>query len=258
MAHIKIAISNLEKQNNGDVNQVWLDLPATDEEFNKAYDEIEICHGDKMYYDDEGNPYEEVIISDYETDINLGITEYYSIDNLNQIAEKIDELSEKDFKIFKAACDAGICDGDSIFDFNSSDYAFYEGVDNEIELAYAYVERKGGDDKLGDALLEKYFNYESYGRDFNDCFLITDWIDIDEYDPDEVEDVCAEYGVERLDEIDAFTFFGVTSESDLAKEMYDMGNVDRDILKQHFDYERFGEYLAQFGDFVEDGFIEAL
>lgn len=76
---IEICLTNLGKYNEGELIYSRLVLPATTEEICAAYDEIEVA---------DGTMYEEAFISDYETDINgLSISEYASIDDLNELAE---------------------------------------------------------------------------------------------------------------------------------------------------------------------------
>lgn len=260
MAHIKIALTNLGKYNEGILDYVWLELPATEEELDDAYDKIEICHGDKMYYDEAGNPYEEVFISDYETDLGISIGEYDSIENLNEIAEQVDNLDEYDLKVFEAACEAGYCDAEDITTFDPGDYTFYEGVDSDSELAYQYIDSIGGEDQLGEETLQQYFDYDAYGRDFRLEFYANDWLDVDEDDEEEVARVCEEYGVDDIEDIDAYTYFGATSDSDLGYalvEQFGWDGVGKDNLERYFDYDSFGRDLSMDGTFVEGGFIES-
>lgn len=258
MSHIKIALTNLGKYNEGILDYVWLELPATEEELDDAYDRIEVCHGDKMYYDEVGNPYEEVFISDYETDLGIEIGEYDSIENLNEIAEQVENLDEYDLKKFSAACEAGYCDAEDIENFDPDDYQLIEGADTNQDLAYDYIDSIGGEDQLGEETLQEYFDYEAYGRDIRLEFNALDWLDVDEDDEEEVARVCEEYGVDSLDDIDAYVYYNASSDSDIGYEVVDeLGweGVGKENLERYFDYENFGRVLAMDGAFVEDGFI---
>jgi antirestriction protein len=259
MAHIKIALTNLGKYNEGILDYVWLELPATEEELDDAYDKIEVCHGDKMYYDEAGNPYEEVFISDYETDLGISIGEYDSIENLNEIAEQVDNLDEYDLKVFKAACEAGYCNEEDITSyFNPDDYRLIEGASTDQDVAYDYIDAIGGEDQLDDETLQNYFDYDAYGRDIRLEFYAPDWLDVDEDDEEEVARVCEEYGVDSLDDIDAYVYYNASSDSDIGYEVVDQlgwEGVGKENLERYFDYDSFGRDLAMDGAFVEDGFI---
>lgn len=261
MAHIKIALTNLGKYNEGILDYVWVELPATEEELDAAYDKIEVCHGDKEYFDEVGNPYEEVFISDYETDLGIEIGEYDSINNLNEIAEEVDNLNEYDLKVFNAACEAGMCDAEDITTFDSGDYSFYENVSTPQDLAYEYIDQVyGGDlEALGKETLQEYFDYESYGRDIRLQFHIWDELGIDQDDEEEVARVCAEYGVDDIEDIDCYLYYGVSDDTELGYYYVDsLGweGIGEDELENNFDYEAFGDSIAQDGDFVSTGFIE--
>lgn len=260
MAHIKIALTNLGKYNEGILDYVWLELPATEEELDDAYDKIEVCHGDKMYYDEVGNPYEEVFITDYDTDLGISIGEYDSIENLNEIAEQVDNLDEWDLKKFSAACEAGYCDAEDITNFEPGDYIFYDDVTSDEDLAYAYIEEIGGEDQLGEETLQEYFDYSSYGRDVRLEFYAPDWFDYDEDDEEDVARVCEEYGVEDVDDLDCALYWGVPngSDYDIGAEIVDQlgwEGVGKENLERYFDYESFGRALSMDGAFVNGGFI---
>ena len=48
----KICIQNLGKYNEGVLLFEWVDLPVSDEELDRIYDKIKICHNGKDYYND--------------------------------------------------------------------------------------------------------------------------------------------------------------------------------------------------------------
>ena len=96
---IEICLTNLGKYNEGELIYSRLVLPATTEEIYAAYDEIGVA---------ENTMYEETFISDYETDINgLSISEYASIDELNELAEELSNLDEYELEAFGAMLDYG-------------------------------------------------------------------------------------------------------------------------------------------------------
>jgi hypothetical protein len=126
----------------------WVDLPADSGELEATRKEIA---GDR-----------DSIISDYE-DLS-GINEYTPLGEANEYAGWLaSENPEPD--IIDALLDAGIETSDIPRKYRENDFFVVEGWD-ERELGENYVECLGGIDcavSAGD--LERYFNYEQYGRD---------------------------------------------------------------------------------------------
>lgn len=93
-------VTNLGKYNEGHLIGEYLKFPATTEEVQALLKRIGI----------DGVLYEEIFITDYETDIPglydlLG--EYESIDELNYLASLLDDLEEWEVDTFAAAVDFG-------------------------------------------------------------------------------------------------------------------------------------------------------
>jgi len=89
---IKIALTNLGKYNEGNLIYKWVELPATEEELKAAMDAIGI-----------NEEYEEFFITDSETDIEgLKIGEYENLDNLNELAEELENLTDDELEIVSA------------------------------------------------------------------------------------------------------------------------------------------------------------
>jgi len=166
---MKIYLTNLGKYNEGILDGVWLDLPATDKEFAAAFDEIEVSHDDTHYYSDgEGHAagnglygeYEEFFITDYECDF-MNIGEYESIEKLNDIAFMLEDLQDYQMPILEAL----IADGYDIT-------AALDNIDNcyflpDVNSAYdlgEYCAREYGDlDRIPDDLVD-FFDFEAYGN----------------------------------------------------------------------------------------------
>ena len=154
-------ITNLGKYNEGRLVGETLKFPATTEEVQALLARIGV----------DGKRYEELFITDYESDIaglteNLG--EYESIDELNYLAALLEELDDRgELSKFEAALELGDYCG-SVQELinltqNLDDYDFYPDIADEEDLGRYYV------DDL-DALqipesIEQYFDYEAYGRD---------------------------------------------------------------------------------------------
>ena len=93
---LKIYIANLGKYNEGELVGKWVELPC--EDLDEVLREIEVV---------DGTAYEEYAIHDYESDIEgLNIGEYDNIFSLNEIAEKLNELSDYDKNWLEAYLDA--------------------------------------------------------------------------------------------------------------------------------------------------------
>lgn len=94
-------ITNLGKYNEGELVGEWVKFPTTSEELQKVFERIGIGSKDEF-----GNPYEEWFISDYDCYVSglydkLG--EYESLDELNYLASKLQELDNHEYEHFQAA-----------------------------------------------------------------------------------------------------------------------------------------------------------
>lgn len=247
MAHISIYLTNLGKYNEGELVGEWVDLPVSDEELQNVFNRIGIS--DKP--DPEtGSIYEEYFITDYESDIpGIYVDEYENLSTLNELAEKIENFDDYDLKIYKNAMEAGYVD--SIDDFDSSDYIFYEDVDSDYELGEIMAEETG----LSEDTLETYFDYDAFGRDLDLEFDIDSWID-------DEEEAKEQYGVDDIYDITAYDYFGVSSDYELAEQYIEMlgsiSELGKDTLETYFDYDSFGRDCAFDGFYSTDGFIMRL
>ena len=158
-------ITNLGKYNEGELVGEWVKFPTTAEEMKKVFDRIGI--GQK---DDFGNPYEEWFITDYDCYVDglydkLG--EYESLDELNYLASKLDEMSRGEYEQFQAAMEIGDHSGSVQEIINLTEnldcYDVYPDIHDYDDLGRYYI------DEL-DAMqvpehLKNYIDYEAYGRD---------------------------------------------------------------------------------------------
>lgn len=172
MKQMSIALTNLGKYNEGILDFVWLDLPASEEEISKAFDTIQVSHDDVTYYSDglghatgDGTygEYEEYFITDYECDF-YKVGEYENLDSLNELAEQLDDLSEGEADVVKALMDEGFSLEEAIK--NSDEVMVYGGCDNMTDVAYEYVEECDLLHGVPDSL-KNYFDYEAFGRDLS-------------------------------------------------------------------------------------------
>lgn len=160
-------ITNLGKYNEGYLVGEWVHFPTTPEEMQDVFKRIGI--GQK---DDFGQPYEEWFITDYDCYVPglydvLG--EYESLDELNYLASKIEELSKDEWEAFNAAVEMGEYTG-SIKDLinlteNLDCYHLYSDIHSDSDLGYYWAEESGAYDTEAMGRLSSYIDYEAFGRD---------------------------------------------------------------------------------------------
>jgi len=158
-------VTNLGKYNEGELVGEWVKFPTTAEEMKKVFDRIGIGKTG-----DFGQVYEEWFITDYDCYVDglydkLG--EYESLDELNYLASKLDEMDRGEFEQFQAAMEIGDHSGSVQEIINLTEnldcYDVYPGIDDYDDLGRYYI------DEL-DAMqvpehLRNYIDYEAYGRD---------------------------------------------------------------------------------------------
>jgi len=145
MATISGAISSYSRYNSGIGNfWTWLDFPATETETEEALEKI-------------GNP-EEYFFSDWETgDFYLNLGENPDLDEVNEIAEFIDNLG--DDEAFKAILEfRSFEEARKIFE--SGDFSYYDDCRTEKDLGYIVADNMDIPDWL-----EYYIDYEAIGHD---------------------------------------------------------------------------------------------
>ncbi|EGO5146799.1 antirestriction protein ArdA [Enterococcus faecalis] len=149
---IRIYVANLSMYNSGKILGNWFTLPIAKQQIFRAL---------KIGQEGFG---EEWIILDYEAPFK--IHEYESIDKLNDYAEKIEELPN-----FLLANLEEVLDYESLEEIiynKGENFEFHEGVNSERDLAFAIIDYTyGGISNVPAELLQRYFNYDSFGRDLN-------------------------------------------------------------------------------------------
>lgn len=163
---IAIYLTNLGRYNEGCLMGEWVKLPIPKDKLQEVLDRIGI-----------NEQYEEYFISDYETLFaNLHISEYSSIQDLNELAEKIDELADSDYEKLGAVLECESCMSiaeilEIIDELDSFD--LLTEVDNDEALGEYYAEVCCIFHGISDSI-SRYFDFEAYGRDIrlesNICF----------------------------------------------------------------------------------------
>jgi len=164
---IELCLTNLGKYNEGELIYTRLVLPATAEEIETAFDKIGVA---------ENTMYEESFISDYETDINgLSISEYASLDDLNELAEELEGFDEYELEAFGAMLEYGYATDEALQKVQDNEYRMYDGCCSMAEVAEMYADETGLLYSMPEEL-RMYFDFEAYGRDMeiNGHFIETD------------------------------------------------------------------------------------
>lgn len=157
---IKIYVANLGKYNEGELKGAWLELPL-------AYDEDNFAEEFKEFLEDEvgiNAEYEEYAIHDYDTNLDISIDEYSSVYKLNELAVRIEELSDYDVDVLKALVEIQTLE-DALDILEDRDFVFYEGITTPKELG-EYAVSEGLFGIIVPDELENYIDYEAIGRDW--------------------------------------------------------------------------------------------
>ena len=158
-------ITNLGKYNEGELVGEWVKFPTTAEEMKEVFKRIGI--GQK---DDFGQPYEEWFITDYDCYVDglydkLG--EYESLDELNYLASKLEEMSDSEYAQFQAGMEMGDHCGSLQEIINLTEnldcYEIYPDIEDYDDLGRYYIEEL--DAMQVPEHLKNYIDYEAYGRD---------------------------------------------------------------------------------------------
>ena len=161
---ISIFLTNLHKYNSGILCGEWLKLPIPQEELDAVIGRI-------------GSEGDEFFITDYEVLFgNLHISEYASIQELNELAEKIDGLADYDYEKLGAVleCESCMTIAEILEIIDELDnFDLLTEVDNDEALGEYYAEACCIFHNIPDSI-SRYFDFEAYGRDIrlesNMCF----------------------------------------------------------------------------------------
>lgn len=160
---LKIYLTNLGKYNEGELIGEWVELPCTDEELEAVKERIGISDEP----DENGNYYEEWFITDYETDITgVEIGEYDDIDELNDLAEELDNLDDSQIKAIQAYLEDGSSFEEALEAAQDNDYMIYYDCEDMEDVARQLVAETGMLNGVPETVA-MYFDYEAYGRDLD-------------------------------------------------------------------------------------------
>ena len=155
---MKIFITNLGKYTEGYLVGKWVKLPVCEEVLDKVLKEI----GINEYY-------EEYFITDYENDIvGIGdvISEYSSVVALNELAQRLEDLSADEADKLGAVLEYEACRSVSdvleLID-KLDEFDLLTDVNDDEALGYYYAEEYCCIDIPEN--IKIYFDYEKFGRD---------------------------------------------------------------------------------------------
>ena len=167
---MKIFITNLGRYNEGYLVGKWVKLPVCEDVLDKVLKEI----GIDEYY-------EEYFITDYENEIiGIGdvISEYSSVQALNELAQRLEELSDDEADKLGAVLEYEACRSVSevleLLD-KLDEFDLLTDVTDDEELGYYYAEEYCSIDIPEH--IQPYFDYEKFGRDvrLQSCCLYTSY-----------------------------------------------------------------------------------
>lgn len=147
---IKGFITNLGKYNEGCLMGKWINFPIDEEELEKVYDEIGI-----------NEEYEEIFFTDWECEIDCDLSEYENIEEVNELAERLEEIEmHDDLEKLEAIMEAG---------YNI--YAALEEMDDAIYYS-GYTLEEVAEELVNECydlpeFALRYFDYEAFARDLN-------------------------------------------------------------------------------------------
>lgn len=211
---IKVALTNLGQYSEGILNYTWLNLPATNEEIKNALLSISV----------DGVEYEEYFITDYESEVSgLEISEYANLDELNELAEKLTELEEYEIDLVGAVMRTqGTSLKKALEKYEDISYVYLDTdtiMSNEENLAYSFIDSAYGDISYLDRnTLEKYFDFDGFGRDLRIEGIKEEFEFVGHGDE--------EIGVEYVEIIGG------------------LNELSKNTLESYFDYEFFGRDLS--------------
>ena len=148
-APLSVYIANLDEYVKGNLVGDWVSLPIEEDDFEDFLKTI-------------GNP-EEIAVHDFENNLGLDglkIGEYMSIEELNELCERIEGIDLRGVDTFNALYEAlGDFEG-ALECFESENYTFYGNMTME-EVAREYIEEC----YEIPSYLENYIDYKAFARD---------------------------------------------------------------------------------------------
>jgi len=156
---MRVYITDLEAYNNGHLVGSWYDLPMHEDLLAESIEnELQkgkaICRSKHFH--------EEYFITDYECSY-MKIDEYANITELNEIAEKMEELDDEEVVAITLLLENNLV-SDLNEALNHLDDIYCTNETKMEDIAFNYIEESGALSALPENL-QFYFDYEALGRD---------------------------------------------------------------------------------------------
>lgn len=103
----------------------------------------------------------------------LGVGEYSNIPETIDMLRKYEDFDDTQREVFAAFIDDGYEVDEAFSIVDDGDYFYIEG-DSDTDLAYNYTDEIGGVENLDRDTLERYFDYDAFGRDLAFDFTKTE------------------------------------------------------------------------------------
>lgn len=166
MGRLQIFLTNLGKYNEGCLMGEWVRLPIPEDKLEAVLHRIGI-----------NDQYSEYFISDYESLFsNLYISEYASIAEVNELAERIEGLADQDYDKLAAVleCESSMSIAEMLEVIDELDsFDLLPDVHTDEDLGYYYAEMCGTFDSVP-THLQAYIDMARYSYDLkmelNCCF----------------------------------------------------------------------------------------
>ena len=103
----------------------------------------------------------------------LGVDEYSNVSETIGMLRDYEDFDDTQKEVFAALIDNGYEVNEAFDIVDDNDYFYIEG-DSDTDLAYNYIDDIGGIEQLDRDTLERYFDYDSFGRDLAFDFIETE------------------------------------------------------------------------------------
>lgn len=167
---MEICLQNLGMYNEGKHLWKWLTIPFSEEELNDAFVDIKLGYYDEdgefhFGYEENGVLYEEYFITDYCTNGLFEVSEYANLDEINELAERIESLNKWQLDDLKSVYEVNGYIDESLDIVEMGDYILLSDVSDEEELGRYVVEEGLFGITIPDGLMD-YIDFEAIGRDW--------------------------------------------------------------------------------------------
>ena len=163
-AIIKGYITNLGKYNEGKLIGKWIEFPIDEDELNEALKEIGCKYTDENGKE-HNTEYEEFFFSDWECEIPFEFGEYESISDVNDIAERVENLMDYEQDVLKVILEEHTNNVDEALRIvEVGNYVMWSGCESMADVA-EHMAIEFGDLNDVPERLQHYIDYEAWGRD---------------------------------------------------------------------------------------------